>query len=630
MREIDEGQVEAIEARLAAGESLRSISADLGIPRTTIARLRAARAPAAEHAPPGEWNFACPDWQDRIKSGRSLLPSLPLDPRRRDAAVELFNLIRLPDVPGRPTMKEACGPWFREIVGALHGSIDASGARRIREIFLLVPKKQGKSTLGAALMLTELILNKRPRAEFLIVAPSHAIALLSFGQIVGMVEANAGFAANIEIQNHLKKITNSKTGAALQVKSFDPAVLTGVRPSGVLIDELHVLDAVSQAGRIIGQLRGGLISQPEGFLAFITTQSERPPAGIFKAELTKARNIRDGVTKSAAMLPVLYEFPESVAWRDPTNWASVTPNLGRSVHLPRLVEEFKTAEETGADELARWSSQHLNIEIGLQLRSDRWAGAEYWEAHGEPGLTLDKILSRSEVVAIGIDGGGLDDLLGVAVIGRDKASGQWLAWAHAFAHEKVLETRKSEAQRLRDFERDGDLTIVSRMDVAFEAVAEIAARVDRAGNLASVGLDVHGIAPIVDALRDRNIEGDARVIGVSQGWKLTGTIKLAEVKLADGGLVHCGSAMMSWCVSNAKVEPKGNAVTITKQTAGTGKIDPLMALFNAVAILAQNPSGGVSVYEAIALRAKAPPIIKDAGADPLAPGGLEASRLWGG
>ena len=51
-------------------------------------------------------------------------------------------------------------------------------------------------------------------------------------------------------------------------------------------------------------------------------------------------------------------------------------------------------------------------EVGQNLRSDRWAGADFWESQAmAPGLTLDQLLDRSEVVDVGIDGGGLDDLL---------------------------------------------------------------------------------------------------------------------------------------------------------------------------------------------------------------------------
>lgn len=77
--------------------------------------------------------------------------------------------------------------------------------------------------------------------------------------------------------------------------------------------------------------------------------------------------------------------------------------------------------------------------------------------------------------------------------------------------------------------------------------------------------------------------------GVSQGWKLGGAIKTAERKLAEGVLLHGGQPLMAWCVSNARVEPKGNAILITKQASGKGKIDPLMATFNAVTLMALNP-----------------------------------------
>jgi phage terminase large subunit-like protein len=45
----------------------------------------------------------------------------------------------------------------------------------------------------------------------------------------------------------------------------------------------------------------------------------------------------------------------------------------------------------------------------------------------------------------------------------------------------------------------------------------------------------------------------------------------------------------AWCVGNAKVEPRGNAVTITKQASGTAKIDPLMAMLNAMTLIAKSP-----------------------------------------
>ena len=540
------------------------------------------------------WNLACPDWAERLKSGRSLVPDLPLNAKEGNRAVAVFNKLRLADVPGTPTMGEAGGDWFRDIVRALFGALDPlTRARMIRELFLLVPKKNNKTTGGALLMLTALLLNMRPRASFIMTAPVQDTAEKAFEAASGAIQLDGVLSKKLHIRDHLKTIVHRETKATLEIMTFDPSVLTGQKVSGgALIDELHVLAKSAKAPSAVRQLRGGMMPYPEAFLAFITTQSEEQPAGVFRAELMKARAIRDG-RMQGAMLPVLYEFPPAMqkdrnAWRDPANWWMVTPNSGRSIEISRLIEEMAAAAHTGEEELRAWASQHLNVEVGLALHSDRWAGADYWEIQAEPRFTLEQLLERCEVVDLGIDGGGLDDLLGFAVVGRERSSGNWIAWARAWAHPSVLERRKSEAERFRDFERDGDLVLVERIGDDVDQVATLVAQVEASGKLDKVGVDPASIGGILDAIVAADVPKE-KVVGISQGWKMTGAIKTAERKLAEGGLIHGGQPLMNWCCGNAKIEPKGNAVIITKQAAGTAKIDPLLALFNAIALMSLNP-----------------------------------------
>jgi phage terminase large subunit-like protein len=536
------------------------------------------------------WDLSCLDWPDRIRAGGTLLPALPLVAAEADKAVAIFGRLRLPDVVGKPPLEQAAGDWQKDIVRALFGSWDGK-ARHIRELFVMVPKKQSKTTAGAAVMVTALLMNKRPRAEFLIVAPTQDVSDLAFRQAVGMIEADEVLAAKFHIQEHIKRITFRPTGAFLKVKSFDPKIVTGTKPAGILLDELHVIAEAPDADRVIGQLRGGLISQPEGFLVTITTQSERQPSGVFKAELTKARAVRDGTLK-APILPVLYEFPPGVAWEDPANWHMVTPNAGRSITVERLVPDYEAAKAGGDGELRRWASQHLNVEIGLALRSDGWAGGEDWEAQTDKAITLDAILARCEVATIGVDGGGRDDLLGLAVVGRERDTGRWLTWARAWAHPVVLKRRQDIAARLRDFAADNELRMVERIGDDMAELVAICAQVRDAGLLPerhAIGIDPGNSHAAVDALTGAGFAAE-QMAAVSQGWRLGGAIKLTERKLAEGALFHAGQSLMAWCVSNAKVEPKGNAMLITKQASGSAKIDPLMAMFNAVELMARAPA----------------------------------------
>lgn len=541
------------------------------------------------------WDLSCLDWQDRLRSGKSLVPDLPhLNVAEADRAVSYFNSLCLPDVSGQPMMRDACGDWFRDAVRALFGSWDAPAKKRhISELFVLVPKKNSKTTNGAALMLTAVLMNQRPQAEFLLVAPTKEIADLAFRQVIGMIHADAYLSGRFHVQEHIKCVTDKTNKAFLKVKSFDPSVVTGSKPCGVLIDELHDMSSASYADRVIGQLRGGLVSQPEGFMVTITTQSERPPAGVFKSELLTARMVREGKLQSP-ILPILYEMPSGVDWRDVRNWPLVLPNIGRSIDIDRLKVLFEQAQAKGKEEVARWASQHLNVEIGLALVSDRWAGADFWETQARQGITLEHILDRSEVIEIGIDGGGLDDLLGLNITGRDRETKEWLTWGRAWAHPSVLERRKSEVGRFTDFSIDGDLVLVERIGDDVQEVAEICAQVYESGLLDKIGVDPSGLGGILEALEEVGIPKDV-VIGISQGWKMTGAIKTAERKLAEGALVHGGQPLMAWCVGNCKVEPRGNAIIITKQASGTAKIDPVLAMFNAVTLMSLNPDPPIGV-----------------------------------
>lgn len=557
-------------------------------------------------------------------TGQSLVPSLPLFQPAADRAVAVFDRLKLADVTGTPRLGavlatdppeqegDACGDWFRDIVRALGGSWDpVARMRMIREVFLLVPKKNSKTSYSALLMLTMLLLNQRPRAPFILTAPVQDTADLAFSQAAGAIALDEVLKAKLHVKEHLKTIVHRETGAELEIITFDPKVVTGKKYVGALLDEIHVIAKNNHAASALRQVRGGMLPFPEAFLVMNTTQSEEAPVGIMKSELQMARDVRDGKVQ-ARTLPVLYEFPRAMQqakdrpWRDPANWPMVTPNLGRSVSIPDLVEACDQAESKGEAELRGWASQHLNIEIGLALQSDGWPGAEFWEQQADAAVSLDQMLRDCEVISVGIDGGGNDDLYGFTAAGRT-GDGRILTCSRAWALPIVLERRKEIAEKLRDLEAAGELRIVDRIEDAIAEVVALIQQIDRAGLLGyleegrrrAIGVDPSGIKQTLEALNAAGYQ-DEQICAVSQGWKLGSTIKTTELYLSSGVLWHAPQPLMDWSVGNAKQEPKGNSILITKQASGTAKIDPLMSLFTAVEVLSRNPTVMLNVYEALA------------------------------
>lgn len=553
-----------------------------------------------------EWSTSCEDWEDRLINRQSIIPP-PIYPDQAAQALAIFKELRVVDLPGKPTFGECSEQWVFDFVSAIFGAYDAdTGKQLIREFYLLISKKNTKSTIAAGIMLTAVILCWREEEEHLILAPTKEVADNSFKPAAGMIRADEELSALFQVQDHIRTITHRISKASLKVVAADTDTVSGKKSGRVLVDEHWLFGTKSNAESMFMEATGGQVSREEGWVIYLTTQSDEPPAGVFKDKLKYYRDVRDGKIIDKKSLGVIYEFPakmiESKDYLKPENYYITNPNIGRSVSSEWLEDQLKKNQHKTDGTLQQFLAKHLNVEIGLSLRSDRWAGADFWESASDKTITIDRLIDICDVAVIGIDGGGLDDLLGLTVVGREANSRRWIMWTHAWAHRIVLARRKEIAPRLLDFVRDGDLTIVDNPGDDVRELSDIVCRLRDVGLLPetkSIGVDAAGISDIVDELvsGSRGITMD-QIIAIQQGWRLNGAIKTAERKIAGKELVHGGQPMMSWCVGNARVEDRGSAISVTKQASGKAKIDPLMALFDAVSLMALNPpSSGRSFWE---------------------------------
>jgi len=584
------------------------------------------------------WTTACPDWAQRIVNRQSLLPFDPLFPEEAEAALAIYRDLILVDVAGKPTMEQACLPWAFDLPRALFGSYDPdSGRRLIRYYFEFVAKKNAKSTRAAGIMVTALIRNWRESGEFYILAPTKEIADNSYIPARDAIMADPGLKAILK-PSAGRIIEHRNTGAFLKVVAADSETVTGKKTIGLLVDELWLFGHRSGSETMLNEIEGGLASRPEGFVIYLSTQSNRKPAGIFEQKLNRFRDIRDGKLVDPTSLPLLHEFPknllESGEYKKPENWHIPNPNLTKSVDVEYIRHKLSEAARSGKASVIDIEAKHLNVQVGTASGVDGWAGAEIWDEGVEEVLTLDEILNRSEVVTIGVDGGGLDDLLGVGVIGREKGTQRWLGWACGLISTIGIKRRKvnateyvkfkragelivfrfaGEVDGVRTFEEDESPEIAELAEGALEPsiepgalppdiqfVVNLVKRIQERGLLAQVGVDAAGIGAIVDALAKIGVTQDAETLdAVRQGIALMGAIKTIERKLADRSFVHGDLQLLAWCVGNLKIVPTPTAMRVARDESGFGKVDPAMALFNASHLMSLNPESNTkrSAYE---------------------------------
>ena len=539
-----------------------------------------------------QWSTSCSDWEQRLIKKQSIIPA-PIFPNEAERALSIFKQLKVVDLPGQPTFGECSDEWVFDFVSAIFGAYDCiTGQQLIREYFLLISKKNTKSTIAAGIMLTALILCWRSEEEHLIIAPTKEVADNSYRPAAAMVRADEELSEIFHVQDHIRTITHRTNRNTLKTVAADTDTVSGKKAGRILIDELWVFGKKPKADGMLMEATGGLVSREEGFVIYLSTQSDEPPAGVFRDRLNYCRDVRDGKIIDNKTLPIIYEFPEKMIanqeYLNPKLFYITNPNIGRSVSQIWLEDNLKKNEHKKDGSLQKFLAKHLNIEIGLNLRSDRWAGADFWQGSCID-MTLEQLIKRSEVITIGIDGGGLDDLLGFYVIGREKETGIKLGWAYAWAHPSVLERRQEIAPRLQDFQSDGNMSLVKHVGDDIVEMADICERIKDAGLLHSIGVDPVGLGSIEEELNSRGIDSDTYIRAISQGWKMGGAIKTAERWLADGSFKPSNQALMAWCVGNARIEPRANGIMITKQASGFAKIDPVIAMFNAVTLMSLNP-----------------------------------------
>ena len=112
------------------------------------------------------WSTACQDWQDRIRNSEPLTPCEPLFPSAARAGMAVFNQLQIVDAG--VTFGD-CRPWVAQFAEGIFGSYcdveghPDEGRRLIKTFFMLIAKKNTKSTIAAGIMLTVLIQNWRRR-----------------------------------------------------------------------------------------------------------------------------------------------------------------------------------------------------------------------------------------------------------------------------------------------------------------------------------------------------------------------------------------------------------------------------------------------------------------------------------
>jgi phage terminase large subunit-like protein len=232
-------------------------------------------------------------------------------------------------------------PWQREIIDPLFGTVAKDGRRQYRTALIGIPRKAGKSTLGAALALRLLFRDGEPGAEVYSAAADRDQAAIVFEIARGMVEANAGMAKLAKV--YRRSIVVPRTGSTYKVLSADAYTKHGLSPHGVIFDELH-----AQPNRELWDvLTTGQGARRQPLTIAITT------AGYDRESICwelydYGRKVQAGVIDDPTFFFRWWGVEADEDWEDEEVWERAQPNLGISVSREFLRSEARQAKHQPA------------------------------------------------------------------------------------------------------------------------------------------------------------------------------------------------------------------------------------------------------------------------------------------
>ena len=511
------------------------------------------------------------------------MTAIPNGPGRK---VEIINKLTHTKGPfaGQPFKLR---PWQeRKIILPLFAIDRATGKRKKRMCLLMMPRKNGKTELIAALAIDGLLFDGEIGAEVYSAAADKDQAALAFNVAAQMIRNDPDLSARCDILDSQKRIVDHKTGSFYRAISAEAYSKHGFNPSRVLYDELHAApnrelwDVLTSAT--------GARAQPLT-VAISTAGYDRH--SILYELYTHAKRVAANPALDPAFLPVIFEAPVGADWTDEKVWRQANPALGDFRSLDEMRTACARAKEIPAQEnnfrrlyLNQWTEQ-----------ASRWITMPAWDACQAP---IDRAALRGRRCFVGLDLSTTTDLTAAVAVFPDGDAFDVLP-AFFVPADRIAQRVTRDRVPYDQWARDGLITATPGPVVDYDAVRALILAWDQEFDLQIVAYDPWNATDLTTRLEKQD---GITCVKVRQGFAtLSAPSKSLESAILAKKLRHDGHPVLRWNMGNMSVEPDAAGNIKPSKELSTEKIDGGYALVMAIDAMGRHAHTPPPTYEMLIL-----------------------------
>lgn len=493
--------------------------------------------------------------------------------------------------------------WQKAIIANLFGwmMLDSRGrvVRRYRELFLYVPRKNGKTPLCAGIALYVFFCDDEVGQQCYIAAKDKGQAALLFRQMEGMVEENDFLKKRCRVYGGNAPEGKSKSfvkndNSFLKIISADAKGKHGGNSHLVIIDELH-----EQGDRALyDALRTSFTSENRKqplFVQLTTADYDRP--SICNERYAHAKKVQADPGRDPRLLPVIFEAATRDPWDADATWEKCNPNLDVSVSRAELRRMANEAKDNPAFQI---EFRRLHTNVRMQASVTNAIDLTLWDACQESPPPPERLAGKP--LWEGLDLGWRDDLAALVKlweIDRDPgepdrdADGNRLPpplWAAFKFWMPEGSNRDLKSSPFLEFIAGGFITVTPGNSTDFSAIRAELERDRRSYDLRKLVMDPSYARSEATELMENGFpveEFRQNTSTYSAPWKF-----LVADGLKGRMIRHDGNPVARWMAGNTTIVVNGTDGVMPLKKKSADKIDGITAECMGIAAYLADPNKG--------------------------------------
>lgn len=466
-------------------------------------------------------------YYDQVRANRAVLF---INLLKHSTGGELFNL----------------QDWQKnDIIQPIIGNIDEEGYRVIREVFILIARKNGKSELIAALVLFFLFVDCEYGSQIYSAANSRAQASIVFDAACAMIMQNPTLKKKCKIIRSQKRIVRYDTNSFYRAISAESSTAHGFNANVVVYDEPHEARTRELYDTLITSM--GTRRQP--LFISITTAGQKK-AGLWWDLFEYAKKVKEGIVVDPSFLPVLYYAEDDDDWTDEKVWHKANPALGTFRLIEEMRMKYKRALEIPSEEFA-FRRLYLNQVIGDKTK---WLDIRKWKASNRKIET--KSLLKRDCYA-GLDLSSTTDITALVLV-FPLPDGEYTAMYFYFIPEENMRERvKRDRVQYDVWAKQGYLITTPGNVLDYDAIYLKILELNRLFRICEIAYDRWEAVYLSTKLENEGFT----MVGFGQGFASMSAPSKDLIKLTLSKKFHNGDhPVTNWMASNLvmRMDPAGN------------------------------------------------------------------------